>query len=199
MNTQLLADRYAPSDPIGVGTGSIVRLAVDLRSSAARVAVKIVSGREPPATVREFFLRETAALSRLRHENIIRLLDQGTTDSVGSWLVLEYAWGGSLENPGVRAKYADEPAIVRLLRACASALSHAHLSGVIHRDIKPRRALRRGLRSEARGLQRQPHPGHPARGRPDDAPAPLHRALTRRRSARKGHPPPSARTSTRSA
>ncbi|MET0399834.1 MAG: AAA domain-containing protein [Longimicrobiaceae bacterium] len=144
MNTlspQLLADRYALSDPIGVGTGSIVRLAVDLRSSAARVAVKIVSGREPPTTLREFFLRETAALSRLRHENIIRLLDHGTTEGVGSWLVLEYAWGGSLEDPSVRARYGDEPAVVRLLRACASALSHAHLSGVIHRDIKPSNVL----------------------------------------------------------
>jgi serine/threonine protein kinase len=82
--------------------------------------------------LREFFLRESAALSHLRHENIIRLIEQGSTEGVGSWLVLEYAPGGSLEEVHVRARFDDARKIVDLLRSCASALSYAHLAGVIH-------------------------------------------------------------------
>lgn len=142
LSPQVLNDRYALlPDPIGVGGGSVVYHAADLRNGLTRVAVKIVTGKEPPAVLREFFLRETAALSRLRHENIIRLLEQGSTEGIGSWLVLEYAPGGSLQDPHVRARCSEPGAVVRLLLQCASALSYAHLAGVIHRDIKPSNVL----------------------------------------------------------
>jgi len=138
---QILSERYAIANPIGAGGGSVVYHAVDLRNKAARVAVKVVTGKEPPAVLREFFLRETAALSRLRHENIIQLLDQGTTEGVGSWLVLEYAPGGSLEDPHVRGRCSGAASTARLMLQCASALSFAHLAGVIHRDLKPSNIL----------------------------------------------------------
>ena len=141
VSQQVLNNRYALGDPIGLGKGSVVYLAADLRNGLTQVAVKIVTGKQPPSVLREFFLRESAALSRLRHENIIRLIEQGSTEGVGSWLVLEYAPGGSLEEAHVRARFDDARKVVDLLLSCASALSYAHLAGVIHRDIKPSNVL----------------------------------------------------------
>src|SRR5207247_8233572 len=133
--------RYSLIGVLGSGVGSTVYKAADVASDGASVAVKIVGGRERDEVLREFFDRETAALSVLRHNNIIRLLDYGRDPAVGPFLVLEYAAGGSLADDLVRARYAAESRLSHLILSCAEALSLAHQENIIHRDLKPSNIL----------------------------------------------------------
>lgn len=133
--------RYAPTKVIGTGGGSTVYLSVDLRNQGKQVALKCVGGEQRPEILQTMFEREVTALRKLRHDHIVRILDHGTGVDVGSWIVLEYAPNGSLDQLEGRARFSTDAEISLLLRQCLEALGHAHINGVTHRDIKPSNIL----------------------------------------------------------
>ena len=82
-------------------------------------------------------LAEARALARLSHPAIVSVLDAGLDDGQ-AFIVLELVDGGSLESALLRTKKPWEPKeAVELLRKPAEALDHAHVRGVLHRDLKP--------------------------------------------------------------
>jgi serine/threonine-protein kinase len=135
-----LRDRYMLVRKVGAGLAEVWQ-AVDLDDDSRPVAVKVAGTRELSEVLREAFTRETASLQRLRHEHVIELRDSGADPDAGPWLVLEWADGGSLADPAVRARYRDELALVELLLQCTSAVLHAHRENILHRDLKPANIL----------------------------------------------------------
>ncbi len=101
------------------------------------VAIKILHehvANEPQ--VRERFLREGRIAARLRHPNIIDVVDVGE-EGATPYLVMDLLAGGDL-----RTLLADVGALavthaLALLVPIVSALGHAHDVGVVHRDLKP--------------------------------------------------------------
>ncbi len=79
---------------------------------------------------------EAKACARVSHPNIVALFDMGEDPEFGLYLVFEYAAGTTLKERIARAPL---PAAVaaRLAREVGGALSTAHESGVLHRDVKP--------------------------------------------------------------
>lgn len=114
------------------------------------VAIKVITGSN--ALLPEYqdeFRREVQAVARLRHPNIVEVLDYGTLpDAVTSlsgelvpgspYLVMEYASRGSLHNQLDPLNWRD---IKNILMSVLGALAHAHARDVIHRDIKPGNVL----------------------------------------------------------
>jgi len=96
-----------------------------------QAAVKLF--REHPALrgrARRFFDRERRVIGRLCHPNIVSLHDVGP----------DYIAMALVEGPNLaqRVESGIEPAVaVRVVLQIASALSHAHEAGVVHRDVKP--------------------------------------------------------------
>jgi serine/threonine protein kinase len=90
----------------------------------------------------ERFRAEVEAGTRLKHENIMPILDHSDLERVDGeepmFIVMPYAGAGSLEK---RAKmYADSlDSTLKVAMALAKALAHAHAATppVIHRDLKP--------------------------------------------------------------
>ena len=139
----LIAERYLIQEQIGEGRMSTVYLAQDQAVADAPVAVKILNTNHPDEIQHEVFRRETAALKRLNHPNIVGLRQSGILgDNEQFYLVLDYL-PYSLDDylkDRVQSGIGNFDQH-RVMRELAQALAHAHSQGVIHRDIKPSNIL----------------------------------------------------------
>lgn len=132
---------------IGRGGMGIVYLAEQDRPRR-QVALKVLRpGLASPAVLRRF---ETEAnlLARLDHPNIARVLETGIAevrDTSGwseprPWFAMEHSSGLTLD-AWVDARKPNARTRVELLAGIADAVHHAHLKGVVHRDLKPGNVL----------------------------------------------------------
>ena len=138
-----IEERYLLQEKIGRGRLSSVYLALDAADGDAPVAVKLLDTRHPDKIKQELFERETAALKRLQHSNIIGLRQSGWSDAQKCfYLVLDYV-PYSLEKylEGHSGPQSDNFNTYRAVRELAGAVAHAHARGVVHRDIKPSNVL----------------------------------------------------------
>jgi non-specific serine/threonine protein kinase/serine/threonine-protein kinase len=101
-----------------------------------RVALKLLPAVYSQTELETRFLRERQILARLEHPNIARLLDGGVTPDGRPYLVMEFVEGVPLtdwvnqRSPTVRER-------LRLFLFICAAVSSAHRSLVVHRDLKP--------------------------------------------------------------
>ena len=114
-----------------------------------RVAVKFLSMDLGGDAFAQRFQREAKILAGISHPNIIGCHMADTTPEGQSYLVMEFCDGPSLK-AWVSENGPVEPlAAVRLIRASAMALAHAHQSDIIHRDVKPENILLESVTSTA--------------------------------------------------
>lgn len=104
-----------------------------------RVAIKVLVTRDARSEMipqyRERFLREAAALARLSHPYIVRVLDHGIEGKL-PYLVMEFLDGGTLRTL-LRSSKPPPSAALRMMEHLTHALGAAHARGIVHRDIKP--------------------------------------------------------------
>ena len=139
--TRTIEDRFVLLEEIGNGRMSTVYLAEDTANDGLRVAVKVLNTAHDDAIKGELFRRETTALRKLRHRNVVGMRERGWwMEERAYYVVLDYH-PYSLEHVlrgDAGAPTVDSHAVVREL---AEGLGHAHSEGVVHRDIKPSNVL----------------------------------------------------------
>jgi serine/threonine-protein kinase len=105
------------------------------------VAIKVL---HPQLTadpgVMERFRREAQLAARLRHPNIVSILDIMSRAGL-TWYTMEYVPGSNLAQVVQRHGTFSLEQTERLLNEALSALEHAHSMGLIHRDLKPENML----------------------------------------------------------
>lgn len=104
-----------------------------------KAAVKILATDAPPSLA-DRLRDEAAALARLSHPNIVRLLKYGEA-ARRAYMVMEYVDGGRTLADAMDDGELDQPASLRILRELISALDAAHRHQVVHRDIKPQNIM----------------------------------------------------------
>ena len=127
--------RYRIDEPLGKGAMGSVYRGFDLERERA-VAIKIM--RDDIVHDRrmlERFKREAKIAAKMRHPNLMRVLDAGETRDQRPVMILELARGKTLSalldiSPAPRR-------VVHLVREILLGLEHAHGAGLIHRDLKP--------------------------------------------------------------
>jgi tetratricopeptide (TPR) repeat protein len=121
---------------IGRGGFGVVFEARDLELGRLVAFKALRPGPQARAISQEALLRrEAEAAALLNHPNVCSLYDVGSGE-IGPYLILELLHGETLEDRLLRGGIPREQA-VSIALAVASALAHAHATGVVHRDLKP--------------------------------------------------------------
>ncbi len=127
---QTLLDRYRIDAQLGQGGMGTVYRAHDLMLDRP-VALKVLNASGLASGGKARFLVEARAAAKLNHPNIVTVYDVGEADGE-LFIVMELVSG---EKPG-RTQPLDLDTTVDLIRQVCAALEHAHVAGVIHRDLK---------------------------------------------------------------
>jgi serine/threonine protein kinase len=139
--------KYQIIKELGRGATSAVYLANDA-FAGRQVAIKLVRAdalgdKEHGRRFHKLFLVEAALAGKLSHPHLVAIYD-AVSDEDGSYLVMEYVAGGTLEPYTQPAKLLTINTIVEIIFKCCKALDYAHRHGIIHRDIKPANILLTG-------------------------------------------------------
>jgi non-specific serine/threonine protein kinase/serine/threonine-protein kinase len=128
---------YEVLDEIGHGgMGTVYRAVRGDGDFRIQVAVKVISRGADEPVLLDRFRAERQILAKLEHPNIARLLDGGATEDGLLYFVMEYVDGKPL------TKYCDSRSLpvserLHLVSKLCDAVSYAHRSLVVHRDLKP--------------------------------------------------------------
>lgn len=139
-NGKLEVPGYIILEQIGKGSMGLVYKAK--QASVNRVvAVKVLLNAL--AQNKEFikrFRREAEIAAKLAHNNIVGVIDAG---EVGGhhYFVMEFVEGETIKDMLEKGKIFDEKVALKIVLAIAEALAHAHLRGLIHRDVKPENVI----------------------------------------------------------
>ena len=136
---QVLANRYQILDRLGEGAMGVVYKARHVKVGRS-FAVKVLHSRllaDPKVALR--FDREAELAGRLRHPNVVGVVDVGEFEGM-RYMVMDFAEGPDLARLLVEAPMPAER-IIRLVRQMLEGLYHAHEQGLIHRDFKPENVI----------------------------------------------------------
>jgi WD40 repeat protein len=134
--------QYTVLGVLGAGGMGTVYLAEQARPRR-QVALKVISGPVARETMIARFEREAELLGRLSHPGIAQIFEAGVADyGIGPrpFIAMERIEGDPI------SRYAKQRSLsarecASLVADVADAVEHAHLRGVIHRDIKPGNVL----------------------------------------------------------
>jgi serine/threonine-protein kinase len=130
-----VGDRYRLEERLGAGGMGVVYRGVEI-SQDRPVAVKFLhdSFAAIPDLVKRF-QREVTAMSRLRHPNLVAIVDSGVAAGV-PYLVMDFHAGRALADVLERGALSPARAL-RITRQVLAGVGAAHERGVVHRDLKP--------------------------------------------------------------
>ena len=136
--------KYEVLQALGQGSTSTVYLVND-PFAQRKVALKLFDPQllthdSFKRKVQKIFHNEASLVGKLRHPHILELYD-AIADTQGSYLVMEYVSGGTLEYYCCLDRLMPIEQVIEVIFKCSKALDHAFQNGVIHRDIKPANIL----------------------------------------------------------
>ncbi len=122
-----------------LGSGSMAAVYAVTHRNGARAALKILHPTlcTDPA-VCERFLGEGYLTNSVKHQGIVRVLDDGVTDDGCVFLVMDLLEGDTLENiRQARGGRMDLVEVLDMADKLMDILHAVHTAGIIHRDLKP--------------------------------------------------------------
>ena len=137
---QTLANRYLIEVRLGEGAMGTVFRAKHVKVGRP-FAVKVLHRHLlEDNKVAQRFEREAELAGRLRHPNVIGVVDVGETPDGFRYMVMDFAEGADLAAILDEAPMTPER-IIHLTRQLLEGLYHAHEQGLIHRDFKPENVI----------------------------------------------------------
>ena len=136
--------RYLLQTLLGQGGMSKVYQALDTKFEDRIVAIKLMTNYSAASGQHliKRFMGEVKAISRLKHPNIIQILDYGITPDEAPFdgvpfYVMEYFSGSTLQDLLTEKKTLSLDSIINIFLQVCAGLKEAHQKGIVHRDLKP--------------------------------------------------------------
>jgi len=126
---------YDLTQQIGRGGMGIVFKGKQIRMDRA-VAVKLLLRSRMTDIMVEKFRHECRLSARLRHHNLVALIESGESDG-WHFMAMEHVCGCTLAKLVEEKGPLPEADAVDVCAKIAQALHHAHQNGIVHRDVKP--------------------------------------------------------------
>ena len=132
-----LGDKYEVLGLIGQGGMGAVYKVRD-RELNETFAIKVLNPKlvDDNVSVKRFEQEVTAA-SNLTHANICAVYRSGMGKAGAPYLVMDYLAGVNLADILAKEGFLDVPRALDIFIQTTEAVAHAHMKGVVHRDIKP--------------------------------------------------------------
>jgi len=131
----ILGQRYRIERLLGKGTRGSIYLSSDLWEELVPVAVKILPATKFNGGSVPDLQQQLSQLSRIRHPNLVSLLDFGMCENGGfHYIVQEYINGRDLLS--ATANYTTDEVLHLLVKICRG-LQHLHSRGILHLALKP--------------------------------------------------------------
>jgi len=121
---------------LGRGATSNVFLGID-KISSKLVAIKKIRPECGIGVQHKMFAIEASLCGKLKHPNIVSLIEANSGDVDNSYIIMEYVEGDSLEKFSTPDTLLPVDTVLDIVRQAAEALNYAYQMGVIHRDVKP--------------------------------------------------------------
>ena len=134
---QVIGGRYQVVRLIGRGGMGAIYEVVNTRLGRS-FAMKILIGEgATDDDVLSRFRREADVIARIKHPNIVEVIDWEALDDGSPCIILEYLQGEDLARRIREAAPLPWPVIARIGDHVLNALSVAHAANIVHRDLKP--------------------------------------------------------------
>jgi hypothetical protein len=133
---RVLGDKFRLTACIGIGgTGAVYR--ADQIALGRTIAVKVLNeDLASDARIEKRFRDEATAASRLNHPNTVSIIDYGQTHDGLLYLAMEYLRGPTLTQLIAREHPLPIGRVLDVVCQILSGIEEAHLSGVVHADLK---------------------------------------------------------------
>ncbi len=136
----ILAGKYTLLEVVGEGGMGSVWRAKQTEPVKRHVAIKLIKAGMDSKAVLARFDAERQALAMMDHPNIAKVLDGGLTPDNRPFFVMELVKGVPITEYCDARKLTPKERLELFVQVC-QAIQHAHLKGIIHRDIKPNNVL----------------------------------------------------------
>jgi TolB-like protein/tRNA A-37 threonylcarbamoyl transferase component Bud32 len=127
---------YQILQKIGRGGMGIIYRARQINSQRTVALKRILSFHVDSREALVRFQREIGAVARLEHPNILPIYEVGKTEDRRPFFTMKFAAGGSLSDAAQSLRH-DPRRVVRIMAKVSLGVQHAHLRGILHRDLKP--------------------------------------------------------------
>lgn len=128
-------ERYRAIELLGGGSAARVYRCWDAALNKS-VAIKCLARTNLTPSEIVQFQAEAKTTSRLSHENIVRVLDFGATQTGQPYMVMECLEGRTLSTLLAEHGSLAPEFVIHLIGQVCDGMQHAHDAGILHRDLK---------------------------------------------------------------
>lgn len=130
--------RYLISEKLSQDENSIAFLAEDKIVAGRKVLVNVLTNEEADDDFENsIFAEERVSLAHINHPNIASVIDSGELLEGKPFIVTELVKGKSVKDILIEKGQFDPKRAARVVRRVSYALSEAHESGILHRNLVP--------------------------------------------------------------
>jgi len=131
-------NRFEPLESLGAGAVGLVYRGRD-HATGRTVAIKFLTRTGDPSLLLRF-VQEGRILARLRHPNLVQVIEMDVSASV-PYLVTEFVAGGTLRGRMTPDVCMNQTQVLDYIYGILDGIAECHAHGIIHRDLKPENIL----------------------------------------------------------